>query len=246
MAKEERKAMRRFPWKWIAAGVGVVALIAGVRLLPVGEWLGSLNQWLEGLGAVGIVVFILAYILATVFFLPGVILTLGAGFAFGLLWGMVGVSIGSTAGAACAFLIARYFARQKVSRALSGKSNFRAIDRVVGEKGWRIVLLLRLSPLVPFNLQNYLYGLTAIRFWPYVLASWIGMLPGTLLYVYLGAAGRVGIKAAAAGETGRDPLEMVFFGVGLLATLVVTVYVTRLARRALSEAEPEVEHKRAS
>lgn len=237
MANDEREGMRGVPWKWIAAGVVVIALIAGVGLLPAGEWLGSLNQWLEGLGAVGIVVFILSYILATIFFLPGVILTLGAGFAFGLLWGMVGVSIGSTAGAACAFLIARYFAREKISNALSGKSKFRAIDRRVGEKGWRIVLLLRLSPLVPFNLQNYLYGLTAIRFWPYVLASWIGMLPGTLLYVYLGAAGRVGIEAAAAGETGRDPLEIVFFGIGLVATVAVTVYVTRLARRALREAE---------
>lgn len=233
----------RLAWRWVAAGGAILVLVAGIRMLPLGEWLGALNVWIAELGAIGFAVFIFAYILATVLFLPGIILTIGGGFLFGLLWGLVGVSAGSTIGAACAFLIGRYFAREKVAGAVSQRPRFQAIDRAVGKKGWRIVVLLRLSPLVPFNLQNYLYGLTAIRFWPYVVASWIGMLPGTLLYVYLGAAGRASVEAAAEGAMDRGGLELAFFIVGLLATVVVTVYVTRLARRALREVEPAVEHK---
>lgn len=241
MTKDQQKGHRQFPWKWILAGLVVIGLIAATRLLPIGEWLAALNLWLDELGPVGIVVFIFVYIFATVLFLPGAILTIGGGFVFGLLWGFVGVSIGSTTGAACAFLIGRYFARDKVREVAAEKPKFRAIDHAVGKQGWKIVALLRLSPLVPFNLQNYVYGLTAIKFWPYVAASWGGMIPGTLLYVYLGAAGRAGVEAAAKGELERDPLEVVFFVVGLIATIIVTIYVTRIARRALKEAGPEVE-----
>jgi uncharacterized membrane protein YdjX (TVP38/TMEM64 family) len=237
---DEQEQKSGFPWKWVAAGAGVAALIVATQVLPVGEWLAAFNQWVEGLGAVGLLVFILAYIAATVLFLPGAILTLGAGFAFGVGWGFAAVSVGSTIGAACAFLIGRYFARDKIQKKAEGYPKFSAIDRAVGKEGWKIVLLLRLSPLVPFNLQNYLYGLTAIKFWPYVLASWIGMMPGTLLYVYLGAAGRAGIEAAA-GEAERTPMEIGMFIVGLLATAAVTIYVTIIARRAIKKAEPEVE-----
>jgi uncharacterized membrane protein YdjX (TVP38/TMEM64 family) len=141
------------------------------------------------------------------------------------------VWIGATAGAALAFLIARHVARERVEKVARKREDFRAIDRAIGEKGWKIVALLRLSPLVPFSLSNYLYGLTAIRFGPYVLASALAMLPGTVLYTYLGVAGR----AAAAASTGerRSPLEWVALGAGLAATVVATVLVTRIARREL-------------
>lgn len=227
-------------WKWALAGLVVIALIVASRVLPLAEWMVEVNRWLDGLGPFGLIVFVGIYILATILFLPGLILTIGAGAVFGIGWGFLGVSIGSTIGAACAFLIERYLTRDRVARALEGKPKFRAIDRAVGEKGWKIVFLLRLSPAVPFNLQNYFYGLTAISFWPYVLASWIGMMPGTLLYVYLGAAGRVALEAAAQGERERDPLQTAFFVAGLVATVVVTVYVTKIARKALKGAEPEV------
>jgi len=236
----EATASRPIPWKWIFAGLVVAALLTATQILPVREWLTALNLWLEELGLIGILAFILIYILATVLFLPGLILTIGAGFAFGLAWGFAGVSIGSTTGAACAFLIGRYFARDKVREMAADKPKFKSIDRAVGEKGWKIVLLLRLSPLVPFNLQNYVYGLTAIRFWPYVAASWVGMMPGTLLYVYLGTAGREVVEAAARGEMERDPLQTTFFAVGLVVTLIVTIYITRIAKRALAEAQPDV------
>ena len=109
---------------------------------------------------------------------------------------------------------------------------FRAIDQAIGREGWKIVALLRLSPLIPFNASNYFYGITAVQFWPYVLASWIGMLPGTVLYVYLGTIGKAGLGD---DDKARSPLEYVFLGVGLLATIVVTVIVTRLAKKELKK-----------
>jgi uncharacterized membrane protein YdjX (TVP38/TMEM64 family) len=145
------------------------------------------------------------------------------------------VSIASTIGASLAFLIARYVARDQIKQKLISNQKFKQIDRAIGEQGPKLVFLLRLSPLVPFNLSNYFYGLTAVGFWPYLLASWIGMLPGTLLYVYLGAAGKAGLSGAAGQTSHRSPLEYVLFGIGLIATVIVTIWLTRIARRELSK-----------
>jgi len=173
----------------------------------------------------------LVYVVATVLFVPGTILTLAAGALFGLGVGTLTVSVGSTLGASLAFLIARYAARDKIAAMARGNGRFGAIDRAIGEGGWKIVALLRLSPAIPFNLQNYLYGLTRVRFWPYVLTSWLAMLPGTFLYVYIGHVS----KAAVGSDRSRTPGEWVLLAVGLLATAVVTIYITRLARRKLKE-----------
>lgn len=222
-------------WKLIVGVLLVVGLVIASQVLPVREWLTTFNDWVAGLGGLGIVIFIAVYVVATVLFLPGSALTLGAGFAFGVVQGFLAVSVGSTLGAAASFLVARHFARAAVSRRFGANPNFTAVDRAVGREGAKIVFLLRLSPAIPFNVLNYLLGLTSVGFWPYVLASWVGMLPGTLLYVYLGYAGRAGL-AAASGEGGDHPFKYVYIGAGLLATLAVTIYVTRLARRALRHA----------
>ncbi|MBW3597529.1 MAG: DUF547 domain-containing protein, partial [Planctomycetes bacterium] len=134
-------------------------------------------------------------------------------------------------GAAVAFLIARYLARERVRRYLERSPRLAAVDEAIGQKGWKIVALLRLSPAVPFNLQNYLYGVTAVRFWPYVLASWIAMLPGTFLYVYLGSLGAAAAQEGPGASAGQWAMRIV----GLLATVAVTVYITRLAQRAIRE-----------
>jgi uncharacterized membrane protein YdjX (TVP38/TMEM64 family) len=126
------------------------------------------------------------------------------------------------------------FARDKIEQTVGSNQKFKQIDRAIGEQGAKLIFLLRLSPLIPFNLSNYLYGLTAVKFWPYFLASWIGMLPSTLLYVYLGAAGKAGLNAAVGQSSGRAPWEYALFGIGLIATVVVTIWVTRIARKALS------------
>lgn len=213
--------------------ITVLALLAIARLLPMGQFIESLSATVKGMGVWGPLVFALVYVVATVLMLPGAALTLAAGAIFGLLWGTVAVSIGSTMGASLAFLISRYLARAAVERRLGRFPKFRAVDRAVSEGGWKIVAMLRLSPAVPFNLQNYIYGLTAIRFWPCIIASWIAMLPGTFMYVYLGYAGRAGVAAATGESTGRSPAQWTMLGVGLLATIAVTIYVTKLASRAI-------------
>jgi uncharacterized membrane protein YdjX (TVP38/TMEM64 family) len=228
--------------RWISSLLIVAALLAIVRALPIDQPMDAIKGWTAGLGIWAPVVLALVYIVATVLFVPGTILTLTAGGMFGLVVGMITVSIGSTLGASLAFLIARYVARDKVAARASRNRRFGAIDRAIGEGGWKIVALLRLSPAIPFNLQNYLYGLTPIRFWPYVLTSWLAMLPGTFLYVYLGH-----IAGAAVGaDRSRTGAEWAMLAVGLLATVVVTVYVTRLARRKLQEQMSEAAEEGAS
>lgn len=239
---DETSTAEKTSWgKWIVVALVFIGLIVMSNILPVGQWLQEINAWLEDLGPIGVLIFIGLYMLATVLFMPGAIFTIAAGAAFGLGWGFLGASIGSTAGAGLAFLIGRYLARDRVKAALDGRPKFDAIDRAIGDKGWKIIFLLRLSPAIPFNLSNYFYGLTAVRFWPYMLASWVAMMPGTLLYVYIGTASRAAVEAAASGGTTEgSTMKTVLMVAGLVATVIVTIYVTKIARKALQEVEPEV------
>lgn len=227
--------------RWGATAVILGSALLLVRALPLEELTARLTDWVEGLGLWGPVAFVGAYVLATVLLVPGSLLTLAAGAVFGLGPGFAVVSAGSTLGAALAFLIARYLARSRVEALAAEHPKFAAIDDAIREGGWKVVGLLRLSPAIPFNLQNYLYGLTDLKFWPYVLTSWLAMMPGTLMYVYLGYAART----ATGGEQSIG--KWALLGVGLLATVAVTVYVTRLARQRLQEkttvAEPPVSDK---
>lgn len=223
------RILRRISWLIIVAGAFVI-----LRALPIGSALDLLQSRVAALGPWGPLVFGAAYCIAAVLFVPGSAMTLAAGAIFGLGVGMVTVSLASTAAAGVSFLIARYVARERVARIAQTHRTFGAIDRAIGEGGWRIIALLRLSPAVPFSIGNYLYGLTPVRFWPYLIASWIAMLPGTLLYVYLGVAGRAAVGSGG-GPAAGDPWQTVLLVAGLAATVVVTVYITRLARRALKE-----------
>lgn len=195
-----------------------------------------LRNWITSLGPAGFLLYGLVYVLLTVFFIPAWPMTVGAGAAYGLLAGTILTSVSSVAGAAAAFLVARYLLRARVARWVAGSSQFAAIDRAVGREGWKIVALTRSSPVFPFNLQNYAYGLTAIGFWPYLFASWVAMLPGTLLYVYIGAAG-ADVAEAATGQV--NWLVTGFKWAGFAATLLVTLFIARMARRALKEAAAE-------
>nr|MBA3732471.1 TVP38/TMEM64 family protein [Gammaproteobacteria bacterium] len=183
-----------------------------------------------GLGVWGYVIFAAVYIIATVMLAPGSPLTIAAGLAFSG-FGFPLVVIAATIGAAAAFLVARYLARARVERMTEQRPKFKAIDQAVTEDGWKVVMLLRLSPLVPFNLQNYFFGVTDIKFWHYVAATFVGIMPGTALYVYLGAIG----AAAGGGGAQGGILKWTFFGIGLIATIVVTVLITRKAKARLEK-----------
>ncbi|MDW7709246.1 MAG: TVP38/TMEM64 family protein [Deferrisomatales bacterium] len=221
-------------FKIVLAAVAAVAAVAAAVYFDVQELLRSALGWIDGLGAAGAAVFVAVYIAACVFFIPGSILTLGAGVVFGVVKGSVLVSVASTLGATAAFLVGRYLARDWVARKIEGNAKFKAVDEAVAREGWKIVGLTRLSPVFPFNLLNYAYGLTRVSLRDYFFASWIGMLPGTVMYVYLGSlAGD--LARLGAGEHTRSAGEWALYGVGLLATVAVTVYVTRIARAALAK-----------
>ena len=227
--------MKARTWLKVTAIVLMVAALLWLKTLPLADGLAVFNEAVQKLGPAGLLVYALAYALATVFLLPGSLLTLAAGAAFGLLPGFASALMGATLGLALAFLVSRHLARRRVEDWIQAKPRFSAVDRAVAKEGWKIVFLTRLSPIFPFNFQNYAYGLTRISFWHYALASAIGIIPGTFLYVYLGSVGRSGLEASA-GEGEVEMLRLVLQVVGLLATGAVTVYITRIATKALKEA----------
>jgi uncharacterized membrane protein YdjX (TVP38/TMEM64 family) len=204
----------------------------------LGEFLEAVHQ----LGGWGPAIVGAAYVPACLLFIPGSALTLFGGFAFGGTFrGLVVVtaclSVGSTLGASAAFLVGRTAARQWIEKKMAGNLRFRAIDAAVGSQGFKVVLLTRLSPVFPFNLLNYAFGLTRVSFRDYVLGSWIGMLPGTIMYVYLGStAGQ--LADVVAGTAAKSPAQQVLFYTGLAATVVVTIFITRVSRRALAAVAP--------
>lgn len=216
--------------------VGIAAFVAAIVLLPVNEWLLKLVEGIRDMGGVGAAVFVAAYVAATVLLLPGSILTLGAGFAYGPVYGTLLVMLASNLGATLAFLLGRTVLRGWVARRISSDARFSAVDAAVGAQGFRVVLLLRLSPLFPFNLLNYALGLTRVRLRDYVLASVPGMFPGTLLYVYLGSLVTSVSQLTSGQRPDSGPWGRVLFWGGLVATIAVTVLITRIARRALDSA----------
>jgi uncharacterized membrane protein YdjX (TVP38/TMEM64 family) len=216
------------------AGAAVLAVVV-LLSRELGSSVPRFAAWVEGLGVWGPIVFVLGYAAAVVGFAPGSVLTLAAGAIFGLVQGTIYVMLAATLGACGAFLVARYLARSAVERHLEGNARFVAIDRAVGAQGRRIVFLLRLSPVFPFNLLNYALGLTRVRFTDYLTAC-AGMLPGSLLYVYYGKlAGDVAALAGGAAPP-RDAAYWTFLVLGLAATVAVTTLVTRTARAALRAA----------
>ena len=217
-------------WKWALYAVAAVGIVLALKFFHIQDLLKAALDWIGKLGPWGPVIFVGLYVVATVLFIPGSVLTLGAGAVFGVVLGSVCVSISATLGATAAFLVGRYLARDAIARKIEKNEKFATIDRAVAQEGWKIVFLTRLSPVFPFTLLNYAFGLTRVKLSHYVLASWIGMIPGTVMYVYLGSLVNVG-----AGHRQRTTGEWVLYGVGLLATVIVTVFVTRVARNSLAK-----------
>jgi len=217
------------PWQWALGAVVLAALVAGWFLLPIEAWTDAFQVWIKSLGPWGWLIFAAVYIVGTVLLVPGSVLTFAAGLAFGLVIGFPLVVVSATIGATLAFLIARHLAYDKVESLIQDRPKFKAIQSAVGEGGWKVVAMLRLSPVLPFNLQNYFYGVTDLKLRDYVAATFVGIMPGTLVNVYVGAAGK-----AASGE-GASTLEWSFLAIGLVATVVVAVIVTKKANARLKE-----------
>lgn len=220
--------------------IGAIVLAALIVVGIVFDFGGALRSALEYIREMPIVtgalVFMVLYTVTTVFLVPGSIPTLAAGAIFGVIKGTAFVSLGSTVGATVAFFLGRYIARDWVRSKIQGRPRFAAVDDAIGREGWKIVGLLRLSPVVPFSLSNYFYGITKVKPLGYILSSWIGMLPGTLMYVYFGSLAGTLAALGTEGETGFTTLEWIFYAVGFVATITVTLFVTRLARRAVNRA----------
>ncbi len=221
-------------WKWIGLGFALLALVLAARFLPVMEWMETFRLWAKSFGLAGIFIYGAVFALISIVLLPVLPLTLLAGFTFGVLGGLTAIMFGIGLSAAFCFLFARYAARETVARQMENYPRFHAMDRAIAKEGWKIVGLLRMCP-VPFGITNYLYGLTAIPFGSYMGATLIGMIPGNLMFVYLGALG----KRTAEGP--RDPLEYVVGGLAVAALVAVTLLLRRIAKRAAAKAGVEVD-----
>lgn len=224
-------------WRFVWLALLLLALVAASHILPVRHGVETFTDWSANRGLTGAFLFGAVYVVATVLCLWGALFTIGAGVGFGLWWGIAISWICTTIGCAFAFLIARHLARGVVERWAQRSERFSAVDNAIGRCGWKMVLLLRLNPVIPFNLSNYAFGLTRIGFWPYLLASIVGMLPGTVFCAYLGHVGKVTLTGEDAGS-GLGHYAT-FLGVVVLAA--VTSYVVWLAGRTLPDNRPPAE-----
>jgi pyruvate/2-oxoglutarate dehydrogenase complex dihydrolipoamide dehydrogenase (E3) component/uncharacterized membrane protein YdjX (TVP38/TMEM64 family) len=221
----------------VVALAALVAVVVAARALHADRLLLDFVAWVRGAGAAGMVAFAVTYVVATVLFLPGLILTLGAGFAYGVAVGVPLVWVSANLGAVAAFLLGRTVLRDTIARRVEANPRFAAIDRAVAREGLKIVLLTRLSPVFPFNLLNYAYGLTRVSLRDYAIGSLVGMLPASILFVYVGSLVTNLADLSAGGSAGGGgTAQRVFFFAGLGVAGLVVAVVTRVARRALDEA----------
>jgi len=223
-------ATRRLPVRIAIGLVVLAAIIILFRTLPVAEWFAQFQTYIRGVGPIGYVIYALVYAACCVLFIPASVLTLGAGAIFGLVTGTIVVVIGATLGAALSFFLAKTVMRKKVESMTEGNAKFRALDRAISKEGARIVFLIRLAPIFPFTYINYAFGLTGVRTLPFILATLIGIIPGTFAYIYIGHA------AASAAAGGGDRTKTIVQIAGAVIALVVTLFVARVATKAIRKA----------
>lgn len=227
---------KRF-WLFVLGGILLAVIISQ---LPLADWFLAIKQWFAPLGLIGIPVFVLAYLLATILGLPNIVLILVAGALFGFVNGVISASIADTLGAIACFLLGRTVARDRVEKWVRKNPRFASLDHAVGKKGWKILLLTRLSPLVPSSVLNYGFSCTKVSFWQYGFFSWLGMLPVIGLYVYLGSFG------VALLQGGLTPGKILVQIVGVVLAIVAAYYTTRLVQKNLQPECPPEEAKQCS
>ena len=226
--------MTAFAKKITVALALAVALAAASFFFPIVPAVQSLCAWIGSCGPLG--VFLLSFFLAvgSLFFLPASPFVIASAAVFGFALGLLGALVGLALGAAAGFSLSRWFLRKEISARLRKHATFRAIDTAVEKEGWKIVILLRLCP-IPFGLANYLYGLTAVPFRAYLVASIVGSLPGLLLFCELGSAGKAGLDALASGHLGNSPGELIALGLSVVSTVCAIVLLPRFARKAVAK-----------
>lgn len=215
--------------------LGVVGIIAIATLggwLPGSEILDSFVRRVRDLGPLGWLLYALVYAACITLFVPASVLTLAAGAIYGLGLGVAIVVVGATLGASLSFLLARTFVRSRIENLVADNLRVLALDRAIAREGAKIVFLVRLAPAFPFTLSSYAFGLTGVSTIGYVIASVLGMIPGTFGYVYLG-------MAAAGAVSGGGVVHTVLNIGGALVVVAVTIFIARIANRAIREAGVE-------
>src|ERR1700722_2360975 len=212
----------------------VIVLATLAYFFPLVPALEHVSAWLGGLGVVGAALFAGVIAISSLCLLPASPFIIAAAAVFGFSLGLLTSAVGIILGAASGYFLSRLFLRKDVADQLKNRPTFKAIDQAIAEVGWKIVLLLRLCP-IPFGLANYLYGLTAIPFLPYLLTSFLGAVPGLILFCHLGSAGKAGLQALASGNLNKGVREIVLLALSVAATVVLVVLLPRLARRVLEK-----------
>ena len=212
----------------------VIVLATLAYFFPLVPALEHVSAWLGGLGVIGAALFAVLIAASSLCLLPASPFIIAASAVFGFSLGLLTSAGGIILGASSGYLLSRLFLRKDLADQLKGRPTFKAIDQAIAEEGWKIVLLLRLCP-IPFGLANYLYGLTAIRFLPYLLTSFLGAVPGLILFSHLGSAGKAGLQALASGNLNKGVGEIVLLALSVAATVVLVVLLPRLARRVLEK-----------
>ena len=216
--------------KTAVAAALLVAFVVAVRFLPVGQWIESFQGWVRDVGPIGYVVYVLVYVLACVTFVPASPLTLGAGAIFGFVEGTIVVIIGATLGATASFLLGRTILRRKIEAMAANNAKFRALDKAIAREGGKIVFLVRLAPVFPFAYINFAFGLTGVRTLPYVVATFFGIMPATIAFVYIADA------ATRTATAEMDSTRLALNIAGVVIAIAVTAFVTRVALRAVRKA----------
>jgi uncharacterized membrane protein YdjX (TVP38/TMEM64 family) len=219
----KRRAAR---WKWIAIAIAIAAAGAAAALLPMADWLAEFEGWLERMGlASAILAFCAINVVANLLLIPAWIFPVAAGAVFGLAWGLVAAAGAATISSLAAFLLSRHLLRGRLEKLVRGNATFKSFEKAVAGEGWKVVALMRLSPVLSSGMKSYFFGLTRIRLATYTGASAVGMLPGLVIKVFVGAAGYDALQ--------RGALEWTLLAVGIIATVTAAVMVKRLMQRRL-------------
>jgi uncharacterized membrane protein YdjX (TVP38/TMEM64 family) len=223
-----------FRAKLIIVAVVVLGLALIARYFPIIPILQGLSQWIGGLGLIGLAIFVILLAVSSLFFFPASPIIIATAAVFGFAFGIVGAVLGVGLGASLGFLLSRSFLRKDIAERLRRNPTFRAIDLAIEVEGWKVVALLRLCP-IPFGLANYFYGLTGIRFQPYLWTTILGSLPSIVLFCHLGSAGKASLEALTTGNFHKGPGEITFLVLSVVATLAALIFLPRFARRAVEK-----------